>query len=475
MVGLIKAVASVLAIGSSSLLANAEPVLEIKKHEQLKEFHSCAINESVPLTRHFLGIPYAQSTFGKNRFRKVQPLPASAAQQIIHADAFGPNCPRYEATPASVYTDVRHEYFMQGINGDDCLSVSVWAPLYPTEEKVHVIVWIYGGGQTTGGSSVPYQNPQRWVQRTQSHIFVSLQYRLNFFGQSNTPTENAGLYIFDARAALEWIRDNIAAFGGDTSRMVLWGQSAGATLTGALSIGWPDDPIVTGFIQDSGAVEGQGVHTVYTDTTHSNFTFLANELGCDGNTTSQVECMSIYPQADIEAFIQYWTDPGKTPALIDGASTAALASGPLVIEGPTPEKELAATLHVRCGVVAEAQIRQSLNATTYRFEYSGNFSNLSPLPFMGAYHSSELPMIFGTYADVGGDGTRFQKDTSEAMQDLWLAFARDPENGLSNAGWPKYGEGSVEVLGGERNGTLVTHYATPKAGIEDACLTYTGN
>ncbi|TGO65896.1 hypothetical protein BOTNAR_0073g00210 [Botryotinia narcissicola] len=506
MVGLIKVVASVLAIGSSSLLANVEPIVLKPRSTNNSESFSIkaplvvqtssgivhgAINESVPLTRHFLGVPYAQSTFGKNRFRKAQPLLASAAQQIILADAFGPNCPQYEATPASVYTN--------------CLGTIVPDRGKSTRDRLDLWRW-----SDHGGSSVPYQNPKRWVQRTQSHIVVSLQYRLNFFGQPNTPTENAGLYIFDARAALEWIRDNIAAFGGDPSRMVLWGQSAGATLTGALSIGWPDDPIVTGFIQDSGAVEGQGVHIVYTDTTHSNFTFLANELGCNGNTTSQVECMSTYPQADIEAFIQYWTDAGKTPALvfqsyndnnntfanytaaylsghyaklpkilghnlIDGASTAALSSGPPYIEESAPEKELAATLHVRCGVVAEAQIRQSLNASTYRFEYSGNFSNLSPLPFMGAYHSSELPMIFGTFADVGGDGTRFQKDTSEAMQDLWLAFARDPENGLSNAGWPKYGEGSVEVLGGEQNGTLVTHYATPKAGIEDACLTYTGN
>lgn len=98
--------------------------------------------------------------------------------------------------------------------------------------------------------------------------------------------------------------------------MVLWGQSAGATLTGALSIGWPDDPIVKGFIQDSGAVEGQGVHTVYTDSTHSNFTFLANKLGCTGNATSQVKCMETYPQADIESFIQYWTDSGSEPALV---------------------------------------------------------------------------------------------------------------------------------------------------------------
>lgn len=143
--------------------------------------------------------------------------------------------------------------------------------------------------------------------------------------------------------------------------------------------------------------------------------------------------------------------------------------------GPTAADELAATLHVRCGVVAEAQIRESLNLTTYRFEYSGNFSNLSPLPFMGAYHSSELPMIFGTYGDVGGAGMRFQKETSEAMQDLWLQFAIDPENGLAQAGWPKYKSGKVEVLGGDVNGTQTTHYAADKSPIEDACATYTGN
>ncbi|TEY86380.1 hypothetical protein BOTCAL_0009g00070 [Botryotinia calthae] len=445
MFGLIKVVAFVLAIVSGSFLANAGPIVLGPRSTSDSETFSIraplvvqtsrgivhgAINESVPLTRHFLGIPYAQSTFGKNRFRKSRPLPASAAQQIIQAGAFGPNCPQYEATAASVYTDMRREYFIQGVNGDDCLSVNVWAPLYPTEDKVPVIVWIYGG-----------------VQRTQSHIVVSLQYRLNLFGQPNTPTENAGLYIFDARAALEWIRDNIAAFAGDPSRMVLWGQSAGTTLTGALSIDWPDDPIVTGFIQDSGAYwtgAGKTPALVFQSYNYNNNTF-AN-----------------YTAAYL--FGHY----AKLPKIlghnsIDGASTATLSSGPPNIEGPTPKKELAATLHVRCSVVAEAQIRQSLNAKTYRFEYSGNFSNLSPLPFMGTYHSSELPMMFGTYADVGGDGTLFQKDTSEAIQNLWLAFARDPENGFRNAGWPKYGEGSVE-----QNGTLITHYATPKAGIEDA-------
>jgi carboxylesterase type B len=77
-------------------------------------------------------------------------------------------------------------------------------------------------------------------------------------------------------------------------------------------------------------------------------------------------------------------------------------------------------------MVAEAQVRECLGLTSYRFEYSGNFTNLSPLAFMGAYYSSELPMIFGTYADIGSEGTFFQKETSEFMQELCLEFAKDP-------------------------------------------------
>lgn len=93
---------------------------------------------------------------------------------------------------------------------------------------------------------------------------------------------------------------------------------------------------------------------------------------------------------------------------------------------------------------------------------------------MGAYHSSELPMLFGTYADIGGARTFFQEQTSHAMQDLWLELAKNPENGLANAGWPKYTSGSMEILSGAVNETEVTHYATPKGPIEDACATYTG-
>lgn len=223
-----------------------------------------------------------------------------------------------------MYNKIIREFFIWGSNDDACLSVSIWAPLKPVEKNVPVIIFIYGGGGTTGGSTVPYQNPQKWVQRTQAHIVVSLQYRLNFFSSPNGPDDsskspnigNAALSFYDARLALEWIRDNIANFGGDPKRMVLWGQSAGSRLTGQQSLGYPDDPIVTGYIQDSGPT-WDVFGTQYTDTSHANWTFMAKQFNCypapEGATVES--CMRAIPQADIEAFILFWVDEAKTPAL----------------------------------------------------------------------------------------------------------------------------------------------------------------
>ena len=174
------------------------------------------VNDSALGVRQFLGVPFAQPPLGDLRFALPQPFPSDASQRHLDATTFGPNCPQYESTVPSVYNQIVREFFIWGSSGDDCLSVSIWAPLTPVKEALPVFIWIYGGGSTTGGSSVPYQNPQKWVQRTQAHIVVSLQYRLNFFGFPNGPFANGSvpLAFFDTRLAMEWTRDNIEAFGG---------------------------------------------------------------------------------------------------------------------------------------------------------------------------------------------------------------------------------------------------------------------
>jgi acetylcholinesterase len=93
-------------------------------------------------------------------------------------------------------------------------------------------------------------------------------------------------------------------------------------------------------------------------------------------------------------------------------------------------------------------------ASTFRYQYAGNFSNVSPLWWMGAYHSSELPMLFGTHGDFRGESTGFEKALSGTMQDLWVAFARDGKRGLLKGGWSEYGQkGNVLQLG--KDGVLM--------------------
>lgn len=270
------------------------------------------INDSAPLVRQWLGVPFAQQPYADLRFKRPQALPGNASTTHVDATSFGPSCPQYEATAPSVYNKIIREFFIWGESGDNCLTVSIWAPLNPTNASLPVFIWIYGGGDTTGGSSVPYQNPQKWVQRTQSHIVVSLQYRLNFFGNPNGPGLTDNLGFWDTRMAMEWTRDNIAAFGGDPTRMVLWGQSAGAGQVAEQSLAFLDDPIVWGYIEDSGAAYGD--RSPYTDTTHANWTFIADELGCTGDAANVTKCLQTAPQSDIEALIQFRVDTGKTPA-----------------------------------------------------------------------------------------------------------------------------------------------------------------
>ena len=77
-------------------------------------------------------------------------------------------------------------------------------------------------------------------------------------------------------------------------------------------------------------------------------------------------------------------------------------------------------------------------APVYRYLYAGNFTNISPKPFLGAYHEAELPLLFGTFEDFRGDATQLERDTSVAIQDSWLALAGGGVMGMQEVGWPRY-------------------------------------
>jgi len=110
--------------------------------------------------------------------------------------------------------------------------------------------------------------------------------------------------------------------------------------------------------------------------------------------------------------------------------------------------------------------RYAVSVPTFRYLYAGNFSNIAPRPWEGAYHSSELPLIFGTSGIAHSPSTDFETALSHQMQDLYLAFISDPLKGLPAQGWNAYEPGGTAVEFG-KDGTLVGSIALSE--LESVC------
>jgi acetylcholinesterase len=106
------------------------------------------------------------------------------------------------------------------------------------------------------------------------------------------------------------VQKNIASFGGDPTKITLFGQSAGGVAVDAYNLAYPEDPIVTGLIMNSGTAL---LPTFSRDTTHSGFSFVARSLGCSGE--KELECMRAVRWEKIEAFLKDHQDGGKAPPI----------------------------------------------------------------------------------------------------------------------------------------------------------------
>ena len=177
----------------------------------------------------FLGIPYAASPVGERRWRPPAD-PGCFEAQPLRADAFGPKCPQ---APGDAF-----------VGEEDCLHLNVWTPEgYDPSDPRPVLVFIHGGGNSQGSASqpvfmgvdAPIYGGQHFASR-EGVVLVTLQYRLGPLGylaleelSAESGRSSSGTYgHLDQIAALEWVRDNIAAFGGDPDDVMIFGESAGA-------------------------------------------------------------------------------------------------------------------------------------------------------------------------------------------------------------------------------------------------------
>lgn len=173
----------------------------------------------------FLGIPYAAPPVGDLRWRP--PQPAAAWTGVRQAKAFGQACA--QVTTLGVFAGPANA-------NEDCLTLNVFTPKLGAAAKAPVIVWIHGGGNVDGASSDYDASRLASLGNT---VVVTINYRLGLFGWLAHPALDAeghpfGNYgLLDQQLALRWVKDNIAAFGGDPGNVTLGGQSAGSVDTEA--------------------------------------------------------------------------------------------------------------------------------------------------------------------------------------------------------------------------------------------------
>jgi para-nitrobenzyl esterase len=449
--------------------------------------------------RQFLGIPYATPPVGVRRWKR--PTKNAPWQGTRDATKFGSRCAQTASTQNTKSVD------------EDCLYLNVWTPDTAPSEKLPVMFFIHGGGNTNGSASDPLPRSTEGVFYSgheltkKGVVVVTINYRLGVFGFFSHPglalDEPGGVLgnqgLFDQALALSWVRDNIAAFGGDPERVTIFGESAGSEDV-CFHVASPvSSELFHGAISQSGGCTTRN-WTLQEGQAQSQL--LANAVGCSGQDVlgclrAQSVDQLLAPPAVAGAAAPTWdqvidgeflpeqpralfdrgdisqvpyllgsnTDEGtayviNTAAIPDAATlrerviarfgSAAYADEVLKVypferfaSEPDPGKAAMARIIGDSQLVCstyDAAVRAAATGMPvwmYNYDISNENPALPETKGLGASHGSELVYVFGTYPSF--DAPR--RAASEAMQDYWTNFAKYGEpNGPGRLHWPTFGE-----------------------------------
>ena len=241
--------------------------------------------------RSFKGIPYASPPVGAQRWRL--PQPPAVWSGVRAANRFGPTAPQFPVVANSLYTG-GHE-----LQGEDCLTLNIWAPDEPSDARLPVMVWLHYGAFQFGGSSVELYDGEQLARV--GVVVVTLNHRLGRLGflahpelSAESPHGASGNYgIHDQIQALRWLAENIAAFGGDPDCVTVFGLSAGSMSVSLLMA----SPLARGLfhraIGQSGAMLGpvgasSGITDSMQDLEHAERTGLALGLAVGAPTIDEL-------------------------------------------------------------------------------------------------------------------------------------------------------------------------------------------
>jgi len=255
----------------------------------------------------FKGIPYAAPPVGELRWK--EPQPARNWAGVRKTIKFGPR-----AMQRALFGDMQ---FRSSGMSEDCLYLNVWTPAKGANEKLPVLVYFYGGGLMAGDGSEPRYDGESMARN--GVIVITVNYRLNIFGFFNhpelskeSPHHASGNYgLLDQVAALKWVQQNIAAFGGDPARVTIAGESAGSFSVSAQMISPLAKGTFAGAIGESGAILGNNAVAPLAEAEQKGVAF-GDSIGA--RTLAELREMS--PQELLAATSKEWYS--RFPITIDG-------------------------------------------------------------------------------------------------------------------------------------------------------------
>src|SRR5437868_2199486 len=397
----------------------------------------------------FRGIPYAAPPLGDLRWKP--PQPAARWRGVRPADRLGQNC--MQGQP---FSDI--DPFAAGVS-EDCLYLNVWtSAVDQSAPKRPVMVWIHGGGFFAGFGGEERHNGARLAQK--GAVVVTINYRLGAFGflahsalAAESPRHAAGNYgLLDQIAALQWVKRNIARFGGDPTRVTIFGESAGGMSVGSLIA----SPLAKGLFQRAILESGTGVSIGITprDTARAIALRFAESLGVRGAGVGAARALRAISADKVLAASLRVGPPGAPRfwPVVDGwvlphpvDSAIALGAANLVpVRAGTNRDEVDEWMGAPTRSFARLVSARGVPTYVYMFSRVGDDSANRA---RGAYHSAEITFVFGRPHPLqpSAGTTAYDSTVAEAMSDYWVAFGTSGDlNGPPTAGkwprWPSYDE-----------------------------------